>query len=77
MRSWLKSALFAGLAAESLVVAAPHAERANSEKKSTISSRSPTSNVKGKAFDRFAIIYLENTDYDKAMGDRKHIEKQC
>ncbi|KAL1645417.1 hypothetical protein SLS58_003724 [Diplodia intermedia] len=25
--------------------------------------------VKGKAFDRIAIIWLENTDYDKAIGD--------
>ncbi|ORY59162.1 phosphoesterase-like protein [Pseudomassariella vexata] len=29
----------------------------------------PTSNVKGKAFDRFAVIWLENTDYDMAVGD--------
>ncbi|KAI9672280.1 MAG: hypothetical protein M1831_002094 [Alyxoria varia] len=28
-----------------------------------------TSNVKGAAFDRIAIIWLENTDYDKAEGD--------
>lgn len=27
--------------------------------------------VPGKAFDRMAIIYLENTDYDKAYGDCK------
>lgn len=27
--------------------------------------------VPGKAFDRLAIIYLENTDYDKAYGDCK------
>lgn len=25
--------------------------------------------VKGKAFDRFAVIWLENTDYDLAVGD--------
>jgi acid phosphatase len=25
--------------------------------------------VKGKAFDRFAIVWLENTDYDLAVGD--------
>ncbi|KAF1990474.1 acid phosphatase phoa [Aulographum hederae CBS 113979] len=35
----------------------------------TAITRSPTSNVKGKAFDRIAIIWLENTDYDKAAGD--------
>lgn len=32
---------------------------------------SPTSDVKGKAFDRLAIIWLENTDYDLAAGDRE------
>ena len=25
--------------------------------------------VKGKAFDRFAVVWLENTDYDLAKGD--------
>lgn len=33
---------------------------------------SPVSNVKGKAFDRMVIIWLENTDFDKAAGDRKN-----
>lgn len=28
-----------------------------------------TSNVPGKAFDRFITIWLENTDYDMAAGD--------
>jgi hypothetical protein len=37
----------------------------------TAKTSSPASNVKGKAFDRFAVIWLENTDYDKAAGDRK------
>jgi acid phosphatase len=37
----------------------------------TAKTSSPTSNVKGKVFDRFAVIWLENTDYDKAIGDRK------
>ena len=37
----------------------------------TAKSSSPTSNVKGKVFDRLAIIWLENTDYDLAAGDRK------
>ena len=35
----------------------------------TAITRSPTSNVAGKAFDRFAVIWLENTDYDMAAGD--------
>ncbi len=39
----------------------------------TAKSSSPTSNVKGKVFDRLAIIWLENTDYDLAAGDRKYL----
>lgn len=35
----------------------------------TAKTSSPTSNVGGKAFDRFVTIWLENTDYDKAAGD--------
>jgi len=29
------------------------------------------SDVKGKVFNRFVTIWLENTDYDKAAGDRE------
>jgi hypothetical protein len=39
-----------------------------------------TSNVPGKAFDRIAIIYFENQDYDKSYGDCMYIRKalvQC
>ncbi len=36
----------------------------------TALTRSPTSHVKGKAFDRLAIIWLENTDYTLAVNDR-------
>jgi hypothetical protein len=39
----------------------------------TARTLSPFSNVKGKAFDRFVVIWLENTNYDKASGDRKLI----
>lgn len=35
----------------------------------TAITRSPTSHVPGKAFDRIAIIWLENTDYTMAAGD--------
>ena len=35
----------------------------------TAKTTSPTSNVKGKAFDRIAIIYFENQNYDKSVGD--------
>ena len=36
----------------------------------TARTLSPTSNVKGKTFDRFVQIFLENQDYDIAAGDR-------
>jgi hypothetical protein len=39
----------------------------------TAKTSSPTSHVKGKAFDRFVVIYFENQDYDKSDGDRKLI----
>ena len=39
----------------------------------TAKSSSPVSNVPGKAFDRLAIIWLENTDYDLAAGDRTYL----
>lgn len=32
---------------------------------------SPTSTVKGKTFDRFVQIFLENQDYSIAAGDRR------
>lgn len=35
----------------------------------TAKTLSNTSNVKGKAFDRFVVVWLENTDYDMAYGD--------
>ncbi|KAI5459125.1 phosphoesterase family-domain-containing protein [Mariannaea sp. PMI_226] len=35
----------------------------------TAKTSSPTSHVKGKVFDRIAIVYFENTDYSKAAGD--------
>lgn len=34
---------------------------------------SPVSYVKGKAFDRLAVIWLENTDYTMAVGDRENL----
>ena len=37
----------------------------------TALTESPTSNVKGKAFDRYVSIWFENTDYDMAAADRK------
>ncbi|KAK2606154.1 hypothetical protein QQS21_003437 [Conoideocrella luteorostrata] len=35
----------------------------------TAKTTSPTSHVKGKAFDRLVIIYFENQNYDKSYGD--------
>ncbi len=37
----------------------------------TAKTSSPTSHVKGKAFDRYVVVYFENQDYSKADGDRK------
>lgn len=37
--------------------------------RATAKTSSPTSNVKGAAFDRFVVVWLENTDYDMAVGD--------
>ena len=39
--------------------------------KATAKTLSPTSSVPGKTFNRFVNIWLENTDYDMAAGDRK------
>ena len=38
--------------------------------KATAKTESPVSHVVGKAFNRMAIIYLENTDYSMASSDR-------
>jgi acid phosphatase len=35
----------------------------------TALTESPTSHVKGKAFDRYVSIWFENTDYDMAAAD--------
>ncbi|KAJ2972701.1 hypothetical protein NQ176_g7008 [Zarea fungicola] len=35
----------------------------------TAKTSSPTSHVPGKAFDRLVIVYFENQDYDKSIGD--------
>ena len=38
-----------------------------------VPTSSPTSSVQGKVFSRFVTIWLENTDYAKAAGDRQFI----
>ena len=35
----------------------------------TAKCNSPTSHIKGKAFDRYVSIWFENTDYDMAAAD--------
>lgn len=40
--------------------------------KATAPTLSPTSYVKGKSFDRIVQIWLENTDFDMAQGDRTY-----
>lgn len=40
----------------------------------TAKTSSPVSNVKGKVFDRIAIIYFENENYAKAIGDRESFQ---
>lgn len=35
----------------------------------TAKTESPTSHVKGKAFDRFVTVWLENTNYEAAAAD--------
>jgi acid phosphatase len=37
----------------------------------TAKTESPTSHVKGKAFDRFVTIWFENTDFEVAAADGK------
>lgn len=43
----------------------------------TAKTSSPTSHVKGKAFDRVAYIWFENENYEKAIGDRKFLAQSC
>lgn len=38
--------------------------------RATARTLSPTSSVKGRTFDRFVNIWLENTDFDMAAADR-------
>jgi len=39
--------------------------------RATAKTLSPKSSVPGKTFDRFVQIWLENTDFDMAAGDRR------
>jgi len=67
MRNALLSALVlgGGVAAQNTLTST--ADVANAA--ATAKTESPVSHVKGKAFDRIAIIWLENTDYTDALND--------
>ncbi|KAI0201338.1 acid phosphatase phoa [Astrocystis sublimbata] len=71
MHSIIPSALLlaSGVAAqiENMYTATGTAEVAAAA--ATAKTLSPTSHVKGKAFDRFVTVWLENTDYDMAVND--------
>jgi hypothetical protein len=47
------------------------ASAAVAKARATALTLSPTSNVAGKTFNRFVTIWMENTDYAIAAGDRK------
>jgi len=76
--SILSVAAFAGNAA-ALVAASSQNQQPNLytataassvyDAQATAKTSSPTSKVPGAVFDRFVVIWLENTDYDKAAGD--------
>ena len=45
--------------------------------RATAKTLSPVSSIRGKTFDRFVQIWLENTDFDMAAGDRiAHFPKE-
>lgn len=61
----------------SLTIAAPSSPTATDvvdvyAAQATAKSESPTSHVKGKAFDRYVSIWFENTDFDLAAADREY-----
>ncbi|KAL9117652.1 MAG: hypothetical protein Q9187_005808 [Circinaria calcarea] len=63
----LAVALAVGVAAQNQYTATGTAAVAAA--RATAKTLSPTSQVLGKAFDRIAIIWLENTDYSSAVND--------
>ncbi|KAI1434376.1 acid phosphatase phoa [Xylaria sp. CBS 124048] len=70
MRPFISSVLLAGSATalvQNMYTATGTAAVAAAA--ATAKSESPTSHVKGKAFDRFVVIFLENTDYSLAVND--------
>lgn len=64
------SGLMAVVLATTSLVNAWEVPEGFNESRANAKSLSPTSSVKGKHFDRFVRIWLENTDYSLAAGDR-------
>jgi acid phosphatase len=73
----MRSSIIATLSVASLSVASPVSSPTATDAanvyaaQATAISRSPTSSVKGKVFDRYVSIWFENTDYDMAAADRR------
>ena len=65
--------LIAGLIASVVAQNTATSTAAVAAAKATAKTESPVSNVIGKAFDRIAIIYLENTDYSMASSNRTNL----
>ena len=64
---FVDAAIASGVAAQNTLTATSDVAKAAA----TAKTESPTSHVKGKSFDRFVIIWLENTDYNDALNDRE------
>ena len=69
--------LLVGLASTAVAQNTATSAAAVAKAAATALTLSPTSHVKGAAFDRIAIIYLENTDSSIAASDRKSFVPQC
>ena len=70
MRLFLLSALaIAGVAGQKNIFTASKVAPVEAAQ-ATAKTSHKTSNVKGKVFDRFITIWLENTDYKKSEGDK-------
>jgi acid phosphatase len=78
----MRASIIAAISLASLSVASPLSSPTATDAanvyaaQATALSRSPTSSVKGKAFDRYVSIWFENTDYDMAAADRmSHVRR--
>ncbi|MCJ1309814.1 hypothetical protein MMC25_003475 [Agyrium rufum] len=69
MKSLLSSVCLLALASGVVAQNTQTSTAAVASAAATALTSSPTSHVRGKAFDRFVVIWLENTDYTMAVGD--------